>query len=69
MPVERVRRQRRAPERYDPGDDRRWNQVDLDRMRRQERRRAAVSAEEEAKKKLKEVAMSRTVSYCLYEYF
>ena len=45
-----LRRQRQAPQRYDPGDNRRWHQNDLDRMRRQRRKKKEDIVKEEIQK-------------------
>jgi hypothetical protein len=51
MPKEK--RIRRAPERYNPGDERRWFQNDLDRMRRQRRQnKEAQKKEQELEKQV-----------------
>ena len=49
----REKRVRRAPERYNPGDERRWFQNDLDRMRRQRRQnKEAQKKEQELEKQV-----------------
>ena len=45
MPAEK--RVRRAPERYNPGVERRWFQNDLDRMRRQRRQKKEAQKKEQ----------------------
>ena len=64
-----LRRQRQAPQRYDPGDNRRYNQNDIDRMRRQRRKKK----EEIVKEEIKKVTTSRQVIinyiYILFKLF
>ena len=45
-----LRRQRQAPQRFDPGDHRRFHQNDIDRMRRQRRKKKEEIVREEVKK-------------------
>ena len=60
-----LRRQRQAPQRFDPGDNRRWYQNDLDNLRRQRRKKK----EEIVREEIKKVTKSRQVIAFLFRYY
>lgn len=67
MPV--LRRQRQAPQRFDPGDNRRFHQNDIDRLRRQRRKKKEEIVREEVKKITKSrqvIVVSFRLYYCLF---